>query len=61
MKILYTLIAAIICTAFLVVVDLLFQRFGKSYKIFNKSYVRVPLVYFIGILLFLIAIKVALS
>ena len=61
MKIIYTLIVAIICAAFLVAADLFFQKVGKSWKIFNKNYIRMPVVYFVGILLFLIAIRIVYS
>lgn len=57
MKVVYTVLIAIVCAALLVGMDLLLQKAGKKHSILQKQIVRMPIAYLTGILLFLIMLR----
>ena len=58
MTIVYTLLAAISCMGLVVAVDLIISKVFSENSIFQKEYVKMPISYFIGILIFLMIVKV---
>ena len=58
MTIVYTLLAAIPCMGLVVAVDLIISKVFSENSIFQKEYVKMPISYFIGILIFLLIVKV---
>ncbi|EMP9703945.1 hypothetical protein OP630_003044 [Enterococcus faecium] len=56
MNIIYTVLAAVVGMALVVIVDMTITRIFDE-KVFSKNYIKMPLSYFIGILIFLLIVR----
>lgn len=61
MQIIYTLLAAIVCMALVVAVDIGITKIFKEKSILQKNYIKMPLSYFIGIFVFLLLVQLIFS
>lgn len=61
MQIIYTLLAAIVCMALVVAVDIGITKIFKEKSILQKNYIKMPLSYFIGIFVFLLLAQLIFS
>lgn len=57
MSIIYTLLSAIVCMVLVVVVDIGISKICDENSIFQKNYIKMPISYFIGILAFLLIVR----
>ena len=61
MNIIYTVLAAVVGMALVVIVDMTITKIFDEKSIFQKNYIKMPLSYFIGILIFLLIVRLIFS
>ena len=61
MNIIYTVLAAVVGMALVVIVDMTITKIFDEKSIFQKNYIKMPLSYFIGILIFLLILRLIFS
>lgn len=61
MYIIYTVLAAIVGMALVVIVDMGITKIFDKKSIFQKNYIKIPLSYFIGIFVFLLIVRLIFS
>lgn len=61
MYIIYTVLAAIVGMALVVIVDMGITKIFDKKSIFQKNYIKMPLSYFIGIFVFLLIVRLIFS
>lgn len=54
MDIIYTILAAIIGMILVIIVDMAITKIFSKNSVFQKNYIKMPLSYFVGILVFLL-------
>ena len=61
MNIIHTVLAAVVGMALVVIVDMTITKIFDEKSIFQKNYIKMPLSYFIGILIFLLIVRLIFS
>ena len=61
MDIIYTVLVAIVCMALVIAVDMGITRVFDEKSIWQRKYIKMPLSYFIGILVFLLSVRLIIS
>lgn len=61
MNIIYTVLAAVVGMALVVIVDMTITKIFDEKSIFQKNYIKMPLSYFVGILIFLLIVRLIFS
>lgn len=61
MSIIYTILAAIVGMVLVLIVDIGITKIFSKESVFQKNYIKMPLSYFVGILVFLLIARTVLS
>lgn len=61
MSIIYTILAAIVGMVLVLIVDIGITKIFSEESVFQKNYIKMPLSYFVGILVFLLIARTVLS
>lgn len=61
MDIIYTVLATILCMAFVIMVDIGITKIFDEKSLLQKKYIKMSLSYFIGIFAFLVIIRLIFS
>lgn len=61
MNIIYTVLAAIVCMALVITVDMGLTKIFNEKSLWQKNYIKMPLSYFVGIFVFLLIVRLIFS
>ena len=61
MSVVYTVLAAVVLMSIIVAIDMTITETIDKNSVFQKDYIKMPLSYFIGILIFLIIVRMIFS